>query len=1331
MHDLIPMARTCALALAVCAGAIQAETVVTRQGRLEGEVAQLDSQAVVLRQQGWTVTVPARDALAVIDSGRVVLPAAEAAEDAGLAAAARGRNGPALAAYRRALREVLAAVRSGAMPPEACAPEVEVFLERIDRHAQQEGVSLEAIAACGQLLEPGFPASWAERARLIRAKHLRRLGRIEAAEADEAALGFVTRFALAGPFDNERGTGFGSTQALATEPFDVDARFAGKGREIGWRMQPVERPPLGVIDCDALFTPDDQALVYAATALHVEEPTEVVLRWGSDESSALWVNGQSVARVDVRRPYRADQNAAGVTLHPGWNRILLEVGEQTGDWRFSLRVSAPEGGPVAGVRQPGPDELVAALSGAEFVGAPRFDPPPAAIALLEARGGERWRDAYHLGLLHMASEAHGQGLHPDREALERACALAPDNPHPRYALAEALQAEAEFSVNREDNARRATLEATLRADPDHHLARLDLARYYLGLGSLDRCQELVDAVLERDPRMLMARVFQIEILRARGLQPLARRAERALVRDLEAEVQSGLRRALPRGVVTILIRAASDRGDVAAELRLRRGLLAQAPGASGALLRLASAEWDAQQREAAIEHATRARELSPFSAGISQRLAQWHSALGDLEQAAAAYAAGLPVAEDSPDYLFAYGQLLERAGDVAGAEALFARALELNPNLVAARDYVEFRARNQERAADFEAEWVVEPEAVFAAAQDVPLDPRRTHRVLLRQKIVRLNLDGTSSEFDQVVLRVENKEGARRFNRYSVPYSTEQRLEFLRGRVVRPGGPTRDARLRTFWGGGGGEFGGRRGGGVDLGPLEVGDLLEVRYRLDDLEPGFFGDYYGEVVYFQDSVPLDRVRFAVLAPRARELYVHTPGFEAAGVELASETVERDDLRVQVFEARGVEPVVEEPNQPWAKERLPQVQVSTFRDWDAFARWYWGLVAGQHESDPAIRAKVRELCEGATSDAEKIRRVYNYVVSEIRYNASWEFGIHGFKPYNATKIFARKFGDCKDKSTLINTMLREVGIRSYPVLIFGEDMRGREDLTLPLMGHFNHCISYVETDDGGVFVDGTAEHHSYGTLPSMDYGAEVVVVSPEGGALKTIPQRPAAENSVQERHRVKLLPGGGATLTSTIQGKGSFDVVLRTLMGTPGRRKAVLEPRVGQLWSGARVLSVKASDPANLDEPLVLEVEVEVPKALQKTTDGDDALLEVKSWLFDLLYARGQRLSALTADAERTTDLVLPLPAGVEETVTYELPEGTSIKSLPKDVELETPFGRYTRRYTRNPDGSLSVERSMAVDKRRITPAEYGELREFLGEVERAEADRPVLGEGADD
>ncbi|MCA8922695.1 MAG: DUF3857 domain-containing protein [Planctomycetes bacterium] len=1328
MQTLNSTARACALTLMVCAGALEAETVVTRAARLEGEVARVDSQAVVLRQGGWTVTVPAADALAVIDSGSVRWLAAEAAEDAALRLAARGRDAEALAAYRRALRATLAAVEGGAVPAEVASPEVAVFLEGIDRHAQASARSLEAIAAVDALLAPGLPPRWAERARLVRIAHLRRLGRLEEARADEASLGFVSTFALVGPFDNERGTGFSSPGPVEAQPFDFNARFPGKGREVGWKLQPVASPPQGMIDLDALFTPNDQALAYALTALYAEQDTEVALRWGSDEASRLWVNGQPAPAADVRRPYRPDQNVVGVLLRQGWNHVLLKVGEQTGDWRFSLRVTALAGGPATGVRQAAPEELLEEHALAEE--ATWLAPPPTVFEQLAARPAESWRDAYHTGMLHLALEAHGRGEHPDRDALVRACALAPDNPAPRYALSVALSAEAEFSVNREDNARRDALEETLRIDASHQLARLDLARYYLGLGSLDRCRALVDEVLRQDPHHVFARVFASELLRARGLTPLALRAERALVQDLEAEVQSGLRRALPRGVVSLQLRAAEAREDVTAGLELRAGLVAQEPGSAGALLQLASAEWDAQRREAAIAHAAQALELAPFNAGINLRLARWRSVLGDFEGATAAFAAGLAVADETPDYLYAYGRHLERVGDGPGADALYARALELNPNLVALRDYLEYRARNAPAVAGYEAPWTLaDPAEALASAG--PLDPKRTHRVLFRLKVVKLNLDGTKSEFDQVLLRVENREGARQLERYTVPYSTEQRLEFLRARVTPADGPTRDARLRTYWGGGGGEFGGRRGGGVALGPLEPGDCVEVRYRVDDLAPGFFGDYYGEVVYFQDSVALDRARFVVIAPAERELYFHTSGFEAAGVALEVQGSEQEGAQVHVYQAAGVPPAVEEPSQPWPKERLPQVQVSTFRDWNDFARWYWGLVAGQHESDPAMRAKVRELCAGATTEEEKIRRIYNYVVSDIRYNASWEFGIHGFKPYNATKIFARKFGDCKDKSTLINTMLREVGIRSYPVLIFGEDMRGREDLTLPLMGHFNHCISYVETEHGGVFVDGTAEHHSYGTLPSMDYGAEVVVVSPEGGRLKTIEQRPPSENRVVESHRVQLLAGGGAKIKSTIQGKGTFDVVLRTLMGTPGRRKAVLEPRVGQLWSGARVVSVTASDPGDLDHPLVLEVEVEVPRAVQKTTDGADALLEVKSWLFDMLYARGQRLSALAADGERKTDLVLPLPAGVEETVTYELPQGTSIKSLPADLELQTPFGTYTRRYTKNPDGTLSAVRKLSVDKRRVTPEEYGELRTFLGEVERAEADRPVLGQGADD
>ena len=81
---------------------------------------------------------------------------------------------------------------------------------------------------------------------------------------------------------------------------------------------------------------------------------------------------------------------------------------------------------------------------------------------------------------------------------------------------------------------------------------------------------------------------------------------------------------------------------------------------------------------------------------------------------------------------------------------------------------------------------------------------------------------------------------------------------------------------------------------------------------------------------------------------------------------------------------------------------------------------------------MRRRAEALTQGLKDDRAKVRAIYDYVVQKTRYVAL-EFGIHGFKPYRCAQIFARGFGDCKDKATLIVTMLGALGIKATPVVV----------------------------------------------------------------------------------------------------------------------------------------------------------------------------------------------------------------------------------------------------------------------------------------------------------
>jgi transglutaminase-like putative cysteine protease len=97
----------------------------------------------------------------------------------------------------------------------------------------------------------------------------------------------------------------------------------------------------------------------------------------------------------------------------------------------------------------------------------------------------------------------------------------------------------------------------------------------------------------------------------------------------------------------------------------------------------------------------------------------------------------------------------------------------------------------------------------------------------------------------------------------------------------------------------------------------------------------------------------------------------------------------------------------------------------KSWKDVGAWYYQLASSRRNVTPEIAKKVQELTAGKTSVFEKVRAVGAFAQRDIRYVAI-EVGIGGQQPHYAQEIFANKYGDCKDKVTLLSAMLHEAGV-----------------------------------------------------------------------------------------------------------------------------------------------------------------------------------------------------------------------------------------------------------------------------------------------------------------
>ena len=553
-----------------------------------------------------------------------------------------------------------------------------------------------------------------------------------------------------------------------------------------------------------------------------------------------------------------------------------------------------------------------------------------------------------------------------------------------------------------------------------------------------------------------------------------------------------------------------------------------------------------------------------------------------------------------------------------------------------------------------------------------------------------------------------NTAGADAIARFPITYrSAGQRVRLRRAEVRKTDGQVLTGELArgrndVYW--------------VILPVLEPGDVVELQYRVDDVRPSIFGDYFGMTSLMQrrDGAPVLRSRLTLITPEERDFsFREINGVPAAEFRSGDEpgTVAR------VYEMRNIARFQSEPYMPPREETSPLVEITSYRSWNEFSRWWWNLIENEFLVNEAMEELVAEIRASAPTPLDKIRMVYNYVATQIRYVA-WEFGIHGYQPYNATTIFARRFGDCKDKSILMSTLLGKLGIESHPVLIRAQLLRGEQDLSSALLNHFNHCILFVPDHDArdpdrvgdeaaGVFLDGTAQFSDWASLPSSDQDARVLIVEGEQSRIATTPLLDAKDSHLSIDERVSVRGDGSARIIGSMTANGDAAAQIRAFYATPGNREEQIAARFAALFGPVDVRSVTFSDLSDLDIPVRYEYEVVVPSILKRA--GPESTIPI--------FFSAPSLSDFTELHQRKHDLLLPTLNSWDATVSFDVSPPLVAHTYFSDLALDNEFGEFHRRSEE--DGRrIVIQGSFETRKRRISVDDYEEFRRFSRSVDQA-------------
>jgi transglutaminase-like putative cysteine protease len=313
--------------------------------------------------------------------------------------------------------------------------------------------------------------------------------------------------------------------------------------------------------------------------------------------------------------------------------------------------------------------------------------------------------------------------------------------------------------------------------------------------------------------------------------------------------------------------------------------------------------------------------------------------------------------------------------------------------------------------------------------------------------------------------------------------------------------------------------------------VRKGDVIEYAYSVQGFNP-IFNDKFSDEEEVQSGAPIGQILYRVICPRGRDLAVRSFRTNVSPVV----TTEGPN-KVYQWTFNNVAALREQENLPSWYNPYALVEVSEFRDWAEVNKWASALFPRPHAISAGLKEKIAEIKAVARGDREKeVLEALRFVQDEVRYMGV-EMGVNSYKPNDPGKIFAQRFGDCKDKSFLLCTMLWAMGIDASPVLINTDDKQELHRM-LPSAVDFDHCTVQVRLGNKVYWFDPTIsfQRGGIGDIAFPDYKCGLVLTGGFTG-LTDIPLQDRGRVAVREKFVLKD-ENGPAKMEFSADYTGSF-------------------------------------------------------------------------------------------------------------------------------------------------------------------------------------------------
>jgi hypothetical protein len=506
----------------------------------------------------------------------------------------------------------------------------------------------------------------------------------------------------------------------------------------------------------------------------------------------------------------------------------------------------------------------------------------------------------------------------------------------------------------------------------------------------------------------------------------------------------------------------------------------------------------------------------------------------------------------------------------------------------------------------------------------------------------------------------------------------------------------------------------------------------VGYEIEEEEHPFV---LQDIWQFQTSIPVKEARFSVELPAGWEIkstWLNYP-------EVKPTSAGTNQWQWVVHDVGAIEYEEDMPPRRGVAGQLLLTFLTSasdkqgFQTWAEMGKWETNLTQGRRDASPELKQKVAELTTNVPDQLSRMRALANFVQRDIRYVAI-ELGIGGFQPHPARDTYSHRYGDCKDKATLMSAMLKEIGVDSFYLSI--NTTRGAVTAkTPPNMYWFNHEILGIKLPDdvkdpslvatyqhptlGRVLIfDPTDELTPFGELRGELQANYGLLVTPEGGDLVQLPQLAPPASGIARIAKLSLDERGGlqGEVHETRVGDPAINQrgALRNVQKDADRIKPI-ETLMAHSLASFQITKATISNLNQTSQPFGYDWTFVAPN-YGKTAGG---LILVRPRVV------GSKTSGLLETKEpRKYPVEFNGPRRDTDTFEIKLPPGYEVDDLPPPADVDFSFGSYHSK-VESQGGMIRYTRTFEIRELSVPTDKTDDLKRFYRIIANDERSTAVL------